>query len=67
MAVFFVIVFAKKGGADMDEYIRRLMMCGYRKDDAWTIVNDFLRLLDWDALEAFIEAREIVQRVGSIR
>lgn len=50
----------------MDEYVSRLVMCGYRKDDAWTLVNDFLRLLDWDALEAFIEAREIVQRVGTI-
>ena len=50
----------------MDEYIQRLIKCGYRADDAWMIVNDFLRMLDWDALAAFVEAKEIMQRVGTV-
>ena len=56
-----------KEGECVTEYINRLQMCGYRLDDAWTIVNDFLRMLDWDALEAFIQAQELVQRVGTVR
>lgn len=50
----------------MADYVRRLQMCGYRIDDAWTIANDFLRILDFDALEAFVRAKELVQRVGKL-
>lgn len=55
-----------KEGERVNEQIKRLQMCGYRLDDAWAIVNDFLRMLDFDALKAFIEAQELVQRYGRL-
>lgn len=42
----------------MDEYIRRLMNCGWRMDNAWMLVNDLLRELDFDGLEEFILREE---------
>lgn len=42
----------------MDEYIRRLMNCGWCMDNAWMLVNDLLRELDFDGLEDFIRREE---------
>lgn len=42
----------------MDNFIERLMLCGWRKDQAWILVSDFLRELDFDELEDFIRREE---------
>lgn len=42
----------------MDDYIERLMLCGWRYDQAYYIVNDFLRNLDFDGLNEFIRLEE---------
>lgn len=42
----------------MSEYVDRLVMCGYRVDDAWMAVSDFMRELDWDALFDFVRMKE---------
>lgn len=35
----------------MDDYIERLMLCGWTHEQAYRIVNDFLRELDFDGLK----------------
>lgn len=42
----------------MDDYIDRLMMCGWRRDQAYKIVNDFLKNLNFDGLNEFIRLEE---------
>lgn len=46
----------------MQEYIDRLCLCGIRKDDAWVLVNDFLRELDWNGLADYVNELEKVHR-----
>lgn len=47
----------------MYEYIRWLCACGMRIDDAYTVVNDFYRELDFDGLLDFIKGYEIAQKI----
>lgn len=42
----------------MEEYIRRLVHCGWRTDNAWMLVNDLLRELDFNGLEEFVQREE---------
>lgn len=42
----------------MDDYIERLMMCGWRYTQACYIVESFLRELDFDGLAEFIRLEE---------
>ena len=42
------------------EYIMRLCRCGMRVDDAYTVVNDFCRELDFDGLKEYVKQKELV-------
>ena len=42
----------------MDEYIDKLMMCGWSYEQALYMVNDFFRNLDFDGLNEFIRLEE---------
>lgn len=42
----------------MEQYIQRLLRCGWRIDNAWMIVNDLMRELDFDGLEEFVRREE---------
>lgn len=42
----------------MDDYIDRLMMCGWRRDQAYRIVDNFLKNLDLDGLADFVRLEE---------
>ena len=42
----------------MDDYIERLMLCGWTREQSYRIVNDFLRELDFDGLNEFIRLEE---------
>ena len=44
----------------MYEYINRLCRCGMRIDDAYTVVNDFYRELDFDGLKDYISEYETI-------
>ena len=49
----------------MHEYIMRLCRCGMRIDDAYTVVNDFFRELDFDGLDAYVEQYEVTHKIVS--
>lgn len=38
--------------------MERLLMCGWSRDQAYILVNDMLRELDWEGLEDFIAREE---------
>lgn len=44
----------------MNEYINRLMACGMRVDDAYTVCNDFYRELDFDGLAEYVTQYETI-------
>ena len=46
--------------ADFPEYINRLCKCGMRIDDAYTVVNDFYRELDFDGLKDYVSEFEVI-------
>jgi hypothetical protein len=48
----------------MKEYIRRLIECGYTKDEAYQICKDFLRNLHIFDLQFFVESVERRNHVG---
>lgn len=47
----------------MHEYINRLMACGMRVDDAYTVCNDFFRELDFDGLEEYVSQYEVIHKM----
>lgn len=47
----------------MHEYIRRLCACGMRVDDAYTVVDDFYRELDFEGLEDYVRSYETVHAI----
>ena len=47
----------------MYEYINRLCRCGMRVDDAYTVVNDFFRELDFDGLREYVRNYETVTKI----
>jgi len=49
----------------MHEYIRRLTNCGMRVDDAYTVVNDFYRELDFEGLEDYVSGYEVMTSIVS--
>lgn len=47
----------------MQDYIMRLCKCGMRIDDAYTVVNDFFRELDFDGLAEYISQQETIRSI----
>lgn len=50
----------------MLEYVDRLCACGLRKDDAWVLVTDFLRELDFDGLAEYVKELERLHVLASV-
>lgn len=47
----------------MHDYIRRLIACGMRVDDAYTVCNDFYRELDFDGLDEYVRDYETITKI----
>lgn len=47
----------------MQDYIMRLCKCGMRIDDAYTVVNDFFRELDFDGLTDYVKQYETITEI----
>lgn len=42
----------------MDEYLDRLELCGWRRDQAWILIDDFVKEMDFEALDEFVRMEE---------
>ena len=49
--------------AEFPEYVMRLCRCGMRVDDAYTVVNDFYRELDFDGLKDYVSEYETITKI----
>ena len=49
--------------SEFPEYIMRLCKCGMRVDDAYTVVNDFCRELDFDGLKEYVSEYETITKI----
>lgn len=51
----------------MQEYIERLIHCGYTKEKAYSLCADFMRNLPLFNLQLFVESIEEEHHVGKIQ